>query len=110
MEDKIDLNKFEHMQVEGKGCENGIHIPDDREGNIGIEKDGELTKLIFRCIACGLEYSVSAPLGLNQYLKDGPSKIPEIATQPTMQRNNTTVQPMAVEEGQNLTILREKLG
>ena len=112
MENKIDLNKFEHMQVGGKGCKDGMHRPNMEEGQIGIEKDGELTKLRFRCVACGMSYGISAPLGLNEYIGDTPDVQQEITnypTHPTPMFNNTQEAPVDNGSNADLEILRAKL-
>ena len=58
------------MHVEGKGCKDGMHRPDEKIGNIGIAKDGDLTVLIYNCVACGKQFSIAAPLGLNDKIGD----------------------------------------
>lgn len=63
-----DLNKFEHSGQITEGCQSGQHLWDETEGHIGIEKDGDMTKIKIRCLVCGKQFDISAPLGLNEYI------------------------------------------
>lgn len=63
-----DINKFEHAGQLSSGCSAGEHLLDDREGHMGIETDGDFTKIIMKCLACGKHIGISAPLGLNDFL------------------------------------------
>lgn len=66
-----DLNKFESLGQITEGCGNGKHMFDESEGHIGIEQDGNNTKIKLKCLVCGKQIDISAPFGLNEYLKQG---------------------------------------
>ena len=81
MVDKKNMNQFDFIRSEQRGCRDGVHMPDEEMGNIGIEKNGDLTMLIFRCLVCKQTYGVAAPLGLNEYIDDKPRILEEIPAQ-----------------------------
>jgi hypothetical protein len=84
----MNENKFEHSGQIPIGCNSGDHLWDDREGKLGIEADGDLTKIKAKCIRCGQQFDMSVPLDLNQFLPQ---------TSAPVQPNRVTIERFSVE-------------
>lgn len=84
-----DINKFEHSMRKVDGCANGKHQFDEREGHSTVEVDGDLTKIKMKCLLCGKQIDISAPLDLNRFIgrqeETAPQNTPQIqrTEQPT---------------------------
>lgn len=64
-------NQFDYVGGNPVGCSTGAHLWDEQEGHIGVEQDGDLTKLKLRCLRCGRQFDISAPLEINRFIKSG---------------------------------------
>ena len=105
----MNENKFEHSGQIPIGCNSGDHLWDEREGKIGIEADGDLTKIKTRCIRCGQQFDMSVPLDLNQFIEGS-----SVAPQPQRNYSMPTQQTQQIQHNEEDTdrsdILRRLLG
>lgn len=100
-----DINKFEHSGQVTEGCSTGTHIWDEGEGHSTVEKDGDLTKIKLRCLACGKQFDISAPLGLNDFIGRQQNNIDRtVYDTSTQQRNEVS------NNEENSDILKRLLG
>lgn len=103
-------NIFEHGESIPQGCMNNQHLWDEEMGHSTVEKDGNLTKLKLRCVRCGIQYDISAPLELNDFI--GKSSQQQINTQPqpVPQQQTIVTSPQPGENDDRPDIIKRLLG
>ena len=107
------LDQWEHVESIDGGCNAGNHLWDDKEGNIGIETDGNLTKIKVKCLRCGKQTDISSPLDLNRFLGQSQDNVPQpSSTQPTFANDQDSTNNRHYEASSELgaEILKKLLG
>lgn len=104
-------NQFDYAGGVPVGCNTGAHLIDEQIGHIGIEKDGDLTKLKVRCLRCNRQIDISAPLELNQFIKSDNQPPVTNMQPPAIYRTPTPeVQTQGVAPMEGSDILKRLLG
>lgn len=89
-------NKFERAGSISYGCATGAHLWDEDMGHSTVERDGNLTKLKIRCLRCGVQFDISAPLELNDMIGKTTAAPQQRPSQPVVSTPQPQYQPQPV--------------
>lgn len=103
-------NQFDHAGSIPVGCSTGAHLWDEQEGHIGIESDGDLTKLKLKCLRCGRQFDVSAPLDVNRFIKTDNQPVVKIQPPAIYRTPPEEVQTSGVRSEEGSELLKRLLG